>query len=325
MHIENRRATYYSASSLSTCARWRWFIFTLLLILGAGLGACTDVSMITAPVRPTRISSNTVLPVIEVSPSSGYAGVYIQIKGSHWPSNSLILLALEDGQGRSDILAATNADSNGNIETGFLYPTSQRWLSPGEYTILAYTGNASRQITASFNVTEASVATPTAAPALTSPALVTSTATLPPPEELTTPTVTPATPTAPTVVEVQDWRGEYWNNPYLDGAPVLTRDDPAIVFDWGLGSPAGVIPVDYFSARWNRPLYFAEGVYRFFLEVDDGARLSIDSIPVLNEWREGSRRTVFVDFSLNAGVHLLQIEYFEQTERSLIRFWWERW
>jgi hypothetical protein len=280
------------------------------------------VTSFSTPIRPTRISSNALLPAISISPNSGYAGAYIEVTGNQWPSNSLVLLALEDELGRSGILATTNASGDGTVETGFLYPTSQRWLSPGEYTILAYTGNGSRKTTTTFTVTSASTATEaTTTPTVALVADAPSTAT---PTPLSEPTATPTPTPTPTVVEFQDWRGEYWDNPSLNGSPVLVRNDAAIVFDWGSGSPADGIPVDYFSARWSRSQYFEEGVYRFFLEVDDGARLTINGVRILDEWREGSPRTVFVDFALSAGIHQVQIDYYEQTERAVIRFWWER-
>lgn len=312
---------FYFASFLSRFTRW--FVFVLLLTVG--LGACTSVSTISPAIRPTRISHNAPPPTIDTSPSSGYAGVYVQVKGRDWPSNSLVLLVLEDQAGRSGILTAANADGTGHFETGFLYPSNQRWLSPGDYTVLAYVGNGSRQTTASFTVTMAETATPIPPPTIESVATETATTTPAAQDEPITATVaTPTITPLPLITEFQDWRGEYWGNPYLDGTPVLVRDDPAIVFDWGFNSPADFIPSDYFSARWSRPLYFEEGVYRFFLEVDDGARLYIDNAPIINDWREGSQRTVFVDFNLSAGVHFVQIDYFEQTERAVIRFWWER-
>ena len=40
-----------------------------------------------------------------------------------------------------------------------------------------------------------------------------------------------------------DWRGAYFDNPNLAGAPVLVRNDASINFDWGLGSPGAWHPV----------------------------------------------------------------------------------
>ena len=57
-----------------------------------------------------------------------------------------------------------------------------------------------------------------------------------------------------------EWRGEYYNNPNLQGQPVMVRNDPSVNFDWGYGSPAPNIPVDYFSARWTRSFNFDAGM-----------------------------------------------------------------
>src|SRR5690606_20532725 len=44
------------------------------------------------------------------------------------------------------------------------------------------------------------------------------------------------------------WRGEYFNNLGLTGTPTLVRQDRAIDFDWGTGSPDPSITADNFSA-----------------------------------------------------------------------------
>ena len=60
------------------------------------------------------------------------------------------------------------------------------------------------------------------------------------------------------------WQASYWTNPTLAGDPVLTRAEPGIAYNWGNGSPASQVPMDRFSARWSRYLYFdRESVYRF--------------------------------------------------------------
>ena len=69
------------------------------------------------------------------------------------------------------------------------------------------------------------------------------------------------TPQPPAFTE---WRGEYYNNLSLGGPPALVRNDVAVNFDWGLGSPGPQVRPDFFSARWLRTMYFPGGNYRFF-------------------------------------------------------------
>ena len=54
------------------------------------------------------------------------------------------------------------------------------------------------------------------------------------------------------VTTITNWRGEYFNNQTLSGAPALVRDDAQVNFQWGTGSPApGTINRDGFSVRWT--------------------------------------------------------------------------
>ncbi len=121
-----------------------------------------------------------------------------------------------------------------------------------------------------------------------------------------------------------DWKGEYWSNRRLEGNPVLRRNDPTIDFDWGTGSPDPAVPSDNFSARWTRSLSFEEGTYRFYVRVDDGARLWVNDVLLIDEWRDGSSREVRGDLSLFQGRHTLRLEYYERTGGARIRLRWER-
>ncbi len=303
---------------LYTRAAWfRWSALGLLLIVGMSLGGCADLSANPA-LRPTVISSAStqVRPQLSASPASVYAGVDVQVTGSNWPANSLVLVTVSDGEERSGILAATNADSEGNLATSFSYPTGQRWLTPGTFSVIAYMGNGAVQASSDLVVAEESGPTPTQTPESTPTPIGTDTP---------VPTVTPTfTPEPPTPDPAGDRRGEYWNNPDLAGSPVVVRSDPAIVFSWGTNAPMPELPEDGFSARWRREIYFDEGTYRFFVEVDDGARVFIDGVGVLDEWREGPPRTASVDYRLDAGIHTVQVDYFERAQRAVMRFWWER-
>ncbi len=104
-------------------------------------------------------------------------------------------------------------------------------------------------------------------------------------------------------VSYPDWKGEYWSNPDLGGAPVLTRNDPWIDFNWGSGSPAPNLPPDNFSARWTRRLGFGSGNYRFFVRVDDGARLWIDGQLIIDQWHDSGAVTYSTDRFINGGDH----------------------
>ncbi|MGI6209385.1 MAG: PA14 domain-containing protein [Anaerolineae bacterium] len=119
------------------------------------------------------------------------------------------------------------------------------------------------------------------------------------------------------------WRGEYFPNRDLAGAPVLVRDDAQINFDFGFGSPGPQVPADNFSVRWTSTQTFSAGLHRFTVQTDDGARLWIDDQLVIDQWRIQAPTTYVVDRFMTAGQHNLRLEYFEATERAVIQLSWE--
>ena len=72
------------------------------------------------------------------------------------------------------------------------------------------------------------------------------------------------------------WQAQYWSNPTLKGDPVLEREDEEINFDWAMGTPDAVVPINRFSARWTRYVLFEAGEYDFRISSDDGIRVFID-------------------------------------------------
>jgi hypothetical protein len=123
---------------------------------------------------------------------------------------------------------------------------------------------------------------------------------------------------------VQGWRGEYWSNRSLSGTPALVRNDGRLDFSWGWGSPAAGLPNDGFSARWTRTAHFEAATYRFYLLVDDGARLYVDNRLILDAWNDGAMREVRKDLLLTRGAHDLRAEYYEQAGEASIRVRWEQ-
>ena len=129
---------------------------------------------------------------------------------------------------------------------------------------------------------------------------------------------------SPPVPNVPAWRGEYFSNLDLRGDPILVRNDTAIDFNWGSGAPASVLPADNFSVRWTRTATFEEGTFRFRATVDDGIRLFVDGVLLIDQWRDGAQRELAVDRRLSAGPHTLRVEYYEHGGMAVARVRWEK-
>ena len=116
-----------------------------------------------------------------------------------------------------------------------------------------------------------------------------------------------------------NWKGEYFNNTALAGAPVLVRDDPYLNFDWGFGSPApGVVNDDFFSVRWTKTLTAPAGQYRIWITSDDGSRLYINNQLYIDNWGVQAPTTKSVDYFHPGGSVQMRVEYFENQERASI-------
>ena len=120
--------------------------------------------------------------------------------------------------------------------------------------------------------------------------------------------------------DISEWRGEYFDNRKLEGDPELVRNDEEIDFNWKFKAPSSDLPTNNFSARWTRALSFDSATYRFSIRVDDGVRLWVDKRLVIDEWDDGSVRTVVVDLNMKKGKHDLKLEFFEREGEALIHF-----
>ena len=121
-----------------------------------------------------------------------------------------------------------------------------------------------------------------------------------------------------------DWKGEYWKNRDLSGAPALVRNDPSVFFDWGTDAPAIGLPSDNFSARWSRQVTFAPGRYRFYALADDGVRVRLDGATIIDQWHDSDGQRVYTaDVNLD-GTRNVVVEYYERGGNARIHFWWSR-
>ncbi|MBX3062133.1 MAG: SH3 domain-containing protein [Anaerolineae bacterium] len=119
------------------------------------------------------------------------------------------------------------------------------------------------------------------------------------------------------------WTAQYYNNPDLAGAPVISRYEGGINYFWGLGSPDPAVAPDNFSARWTITTPFNAGTYRFTLAGDDGIRLFIDNILVINQWKDQVLTAYTIDVTLTAGLHTLRVEYYDRVGQATVRLVYE--
>ena len=128
----------------------------------------------------------------------------------------------------------------------------------------------------------------------------------------------------PVLANGDNWRGAYYNNRDLTGSPRLVQYDPQINFNWGTGSPSpDQIGTDDFSARWTRNLNLPAGLYRFTLTVDDGARLRVNDLLLIDKWQTQSPSTYSADINLPGGPVPVRLDYFEDTGGAIIQLRWE--
>ncbi len=103
---------------------------------------------------------------------------------------------------------------------------------------------------------------------------------------------------------------------------VMTRIDPTMNFDWGTGSPDPKMPSDNFSAVWQGNFSFNAGNYTFTATADDGVRVFVDGIPVIDKFIDQPPTTYTGTITLAAGTHLVKMEYYEHTGGAVAKLSW---
>jgi single-stranded DNA-binding protein len=117
-----------------------------------------------------------------------------------------------------------------------------------------------------------------------------------------------------------DWKAEYFSGTSVDVAPAFIRNDTAINFDWGNGTPDSRIGIDNFAVRWSRRMNLGGGNYRVEATMDDGMRVWVDGRLLVDEWRDLPVRTRTVDIFLNGGDHDFRVDYYEHGDKAVAKF-----
>jgi len=120
---------------------------------------------------------------------------------------------------------------------------------------------------------------------------------------------------------VHGLRGEYWAV-HVDLA--IERIDATLDFEWGDGSPGEGVPADRFSVRWTGTIDPPEsGMYTLISETDDGVRVWLDDVLVIDDWNGQFVERNEAAVMLTAGAPArLRVEYFELDMPASARLKW---
>jgi hypothetical protein len=133
---------------------------------------------------------------------------------------------------------------------------------------------------------------------------------------------TPSTVDSCPAASYSAWTACYYKDQSLS-ALGLVRTDPAILFDWGAGSPDPAISADHFSVRWKGIFYFNAGSCTFTITADDGFRLYIDGVLVMDHWQDQAATTYTQTLATTAGNHTVMFEYYDNTGLATANLTWQ--
>lgn len=118
-------------------------------------------------------------------------------------------------------------------------------------------------------------------------------------------------------------RGQYYDNSNFTTLR-LTRTDATVNFNWGSGSPAGNIGANTFSVRWTGQVQARYSqLYRFYTTSDDGVRLWVNGVQLVNNWTNHSATENSGTITLVANQKYdIVMEYYENTGSAVAQLSW---
>jgi hypothetical protein len=109
------------------------------------------------------------------------------------------------------------------------------------------------------------------------------------------------------------------------GGNTVSRVDPQVNFNWGNGAPAAGIGSDDFSVRWSGLVEAPrDGNFQFFTTSDDGVRLWVDGVLVIDNWTDhGPVEDGSGPVSLTGGArYAITMEYYERDGGAVAELRW---
>jgi len=126
------------------------------------------------------------------------------------------------------------------------------------------------------------------------------------------------------------WVAQFYNTPDLTGPVVATATYlDALNENWGSGQPTDglgntltAVNADNFSARFTATVSLTAGLYEFVITADDGARLSLDGLVVLDEFASTGLTTSSAVVNISDGPVTIIVDYVDRTDQAVLLVQW---
>jgi len=125
-------------------------------------------------------------------------------------------------------------------------------------------------------------------------------------------------------IELNGLRGRYYSNILHKDAPI-ERIDPVISFDWGEAAPAEGVTPNGFSVRWEGDVESpVSGEVTFEVESDDGCRLWVNEVKLIDHWQAQSATKHSGKVTLEAGKrYSIKLDYYDGWSTAMARLRWK--
>ena len=132
-------------------------------------------------------------------------------------------------------------------------------------------------------------------------------------------------PLAPINLQSGCLTASYFNNTNLAGTPSVVRGETSINNEYVYGGPTATgIGIDSFSVRWEGDVVPPiTGLYSFTVTSDDGVRLWVNNVLVIDRWIHQSATEYSALVSLTQGQNVsIKMEYYEGDGRAFAKLFW---
>jgi beta-glucosidase len=117
---------------------------------------------------------------------------------------------------------------------------------------------------------------------------------------------------------------QFYNNMALSGPPVLTRVDSVIGRNWHDQPPGEGVNANQWSAKWSGTITPpASGEYTFSLTSDDGSRLLVNGVRIIDNWRDQGPTSEFGKVTLTAGQSApIEVDFYQNEGGDSLGLGW---